>query len=91
MNRRPSARTSRRGFLGAAAAAVGGLAAAPVVICSGPAHAATGAPAPAAARELPVVTRPDHPAAVYAAGADRSAHAEPLNASVDCGLPGRGV
>ncbi|SFC70301.1 twin-arginine translocation signal domain-containing protein [Streptomyces aidingensis] len=82
-NRRPSSRQTRRGFLGAAAAAVGGLAAAPVVICSAPAHAAAG--------DLPVVNRPDHPAAAYPAGAARSAHPEPLNASVDCELTGRGV
>ncbi|MDT0379371.1 twin-arginine translocation signal domain-containing protein [Streptomyces sp. DSM 42041] len=74
-------RPTRRGFL-AAAAALGGAAAVPV-ICSSPAHAVAGR------GELPVVNRPDHPAAVYASGDRRSAHAEPLNASVDCEMHGR--
>lgn len=80
MTTRPT-RPTRRGFLGAAAA-LGGAAGLPV-ICSGPAHAATGR------GELPVVNRPDHPAAVYADGARHRADAEPLNASVDCELHGR--
>ena len=75
-----SQRPTRRGFLGAAVAAVGGAVALPV-ICSGSAHAT-------AKGELPVVNRPDHPAAQYPPGA-RGAHAEPLNASVDCELHGR--
>ncbi|MGK5532176.1 hypothetical protein [Streptomyces sp. URMC 129] len=62
---------SRRGFLVAAA---GGAAALPV-ICSGGARAAS-------PRELPVVTFPEHPAAVFGAGPSR----EPLNAGVSCGL-----
>ncbi|MDB1089066.1 hypothetical protein PJ985_16010 [Streptomyces sp. ACA25] len=77
--------TTRRGFFGLAgkAAAVAGGAAALPVICAGPAFA--GGP-----EELPVVTHPWHPGAVYAAGPEtRAAHAEPLNASVDCGLHGR--
>lgn len=53
------------------------------VICSGTAYAKT------SKGELPVVNRPDHPAAEYASGAERRAHAEPLNASVDCELHGR--
>ncbi|WP_245240966.1 twin-arginine translocation signal domain-containing protein [Streptomyces spiramenti] len=71
-------RTSRRGFLTAVAAAAGGAAALPV-ICAGPARAA-------APGELPVVTRPDHPEALWAPGADTDPFAEPLNASVDCAL-----
>lgn len=74
---RPRARTSRRGFL---AAAIGGAAALPV-ICAGASYASAG-PGP---RELPLVTYPEHPAADYGPGSD----VEPLNASVDCGLPGR--
>ncbi|WP_326599395.1 hypothetical protein [Streptomyces sp. NBC_01803] len=62
---------SRRGFL---AVAAGGAAALPV-ICSGRATAAS-------PRELPVVTFPEHPAAVFGTGPS----AEPLNASVACGL-----
>jgi hypothetical protein len=63
------------------AAAAGGAVALPV-ICSSPAFAA-------GPGELPVVNRPDHPDAEYAPGMARAAHAEPLNASVDCGLHGR--
>lgn len=77
-----TSRPTRRGFLGAAAATVGGAVALPV-ICAGPAYAVTGK------GELPVVNRPDHPAAEYAPGAKREAYAEPLNASVDCELHGR--
>jgi hypothetical protein len=76
LNRIPS----RRGFLGATLAAVGGVAALPV-ICASPAVAA-------GSGELPVVNRPDHPAAEYPSGA-RPAFTEPLNASVDCELRGR--
>lgn len=74
--------TSRRGFLsltGKAAAVAAGAAAVPV-ICSGAAFAAPGA-------ELPVVTHPRHPGAVYPAGGD--GFPEPLNASVHCELSGR--
>jgi hypothetical protein len=77
-----TSRPTRRGFLGAAAAAVGGAVAFPV-ICSGPAFAETGK------GELPVVNHPDHPAAEYPPGARGVAYAEPLNASVDCELHGR--
>ncbi|MFX4294410.1 hypothetical protein [Streptomyces bohaiensis] len=75
-----SGNTSRRGFLTAVAAAAGGAVALPV-ICAGTAVAAPG--------DLPVVTHPDHPAARYATGAAGEPHAEPLNASVTCGLHGR--
>ena len=60
--------------------AVGGAAALPT-ICSSPALAADKG-------ELPVVNHPRHPAAEYAPGV-HGAHAEPLNASVDCELHGR--
>lgn len=73
---------SRRRFLGTAAALVGGAASVPV-LCSGPAFAGP--------KELPVVTRPDHPAAEYASTAARASGGEPLNASVSCGLDGRTV
>ncbi|NJP66755.1 hypothetical protein HCJ92_10755 [Streptomyces sp. ventii] len=62
----------------AVAAAAGGAVALPV-ICAGTAVAAPG--------DLPVVTHPDHPAARWAASA--AGGAEPLNASVACGLHGR--
>jgi hypothetical protein len=78
-----SQRPSRRGFLTAVAAAAGGAVALPV-ICSSPAFAGSSG-------ELPVVNRPDHPAAQYPAGLAATAYAEPLNASVDCGLHGRGA
>lgn len=79
-----SQHSSRRGFLTAVAAAAGGAVALPV-ICSAPAFA-TGS------GELPVVNRPDHPAAEYPAGVSaRNGHVEPLNATVDCGLHGRGA
>ncbi|GAA1897455.1 hypothetical protein GCM10009716_04340 [Streptomyces sodiiphilus] len=73
-------KTSRRGFL-TAAAAVGG--AAVTVICSGSTFAA--------GSELPVVTYPEHPGAIYPKGASArtltaGAATEPLNATVDCGL-----
>ncbi|NGN62602.1 twin-arginine translocation signal domain-containing protein [Streptomyces sp. A7024] len=74
-----SARPSRRGFLGAAAAL--GTAAALPVICSGPSYAA--------GAELPVVTNRRHPAAHFAPGTESEPGAEPLNASVACGLHGR--
>lgn len=77
-----SEHATRRRFLGAAAGIVGGAIAAPV-LCAGTAFARAG--------ELPVVNRPDHPAAEYAPGASRHTQAEPLNASVDCGLNGRSV
>ncbi|KOV72921.1 hypothetical protein ADL00_05415 [Streptomyces sp. AS58] len=67
------------------AAAAGALAL--PVICSGPARAATALPSDR--RELPIVTHPRHPGAVYGPAAARSAHAEPLNATVGCAL-GRG-
>lgn len=67
-------------------AAAGGALALPV-ICSGPAQAAT--PVPPGSRELPLVTHPRHPGAVYGPDAARTAHAEPLNATVGCAL-GRG-
>ncbi|WP_107499069.1 MULTISPECIES: twin-arginine translocation signal domain-containing protein [Streptomyces] len=73
-----SGRTSRRGFLTAVAAAAGGAVALPV-ICANSAFAA-------APGDLPVVNRPDHPAAQYAPGAEDDPYAEPLNASVDCEL-----
>jgi hypothetical protein len=73
---------TRRGFLGAAAAALGSAVALPV-ICAGPAFADAGK------GELPVVNHPGHPDAVYAAGDRNRTHAEPLNASVDCELHGR--
>lgn len=69
---------SRRGFLAIAAVAAG---AAPV-ICSGPAFAA-------GPRALPIVNRPEHPGAIHPSGGLRHAHAEPLNATVDCALSGR--
>jgi hypothetical protein len=70
---------SRRGFL-SAAAAVGG--AAVTVICTGTAFAN--------GSELPVVTYPEHPGAIFPQGASASSGSgsfvEPLNASVTCGL-----
>ncbi|HET9382422.1 MAG TPA: hypothetical protein VFP69_16540 [Streptomyces sp.] len=77
---------SRRAALLAAA----GSALALPVICSGTAAAAAAVPAPP--RELPLVTHPRHPAARYAPDAARSAHAEPLNATVGCAVSrgGRG-
>lgn len=74
---------SRRATLLAAAAGALALPA----ICSGPARAAT--PLPPGSRELPLVTHSRHPGAVHGPEAARSAHAEPLNATVDCAL-GRG-
>ncbi|MEU6578236.1 hypothetical protein [Streptomyces sp. NPDC046805] len=74
---------SRRAALLAAA---GGALALPV-ICSGPARAAT--PVPSGSRELPLVTHPRDPGAVYGPDAARELHAEPLNATVGCAL-GRG-
>ncbi|MPY55245.1 hypothetical protein FPZ41_44575 [Streptomyces sp. K1PN6] len=67
------------------AAAAGALAL--PAICSGPARAAT--PLPSGSRELPIVTHSRHPGAVHGPEAARSAHAEPLNAAVNCAL-GRG-
>ncbi len=85
-SQRKARRQTRRRFL---ARALGGTAAAALpVICTGASYAGTAGTAAGARGELPVVTRPDHPAAVYADGA-----AEPLNAGVDCGLrhaPGHG-
>jgi hypothetical protein len=75
---------SRRAALLAAA----GSALALPVICSGPARAAT--PLPSGGSELPLVTYPRHPGAVYGPDAARSAHAEPLNATVGCALGQRG-
>lgn len=74
---------SRRAVL---VAATGGALALPV-ICSGPVHAADRLPA--GNHELPVVTHPRHPDAVYGSDAARDSHAEPLNAAVGCAL-GRG-
>jgi hypothetical protein len=78
-----SQRPSRRGFLTAVAAAAGGAVALPV-ICSSPAFAASSG-------ELPVVNRPDHPAAEYPPGIAAAGHPEPLNATVDCALSGKGA
>ncbi|GAB3125421.1 hypothetical protein GCM10027160_48020 [Streptomyces calidiresistens] len=76
---------SRRRLLGAAAAAVGGAAALGTIGAG-----TAGAAAPAAGADPGVVDHPDHPAARYAgSGADT---AEPLNASVGCGLSaGKGI
>ncbi|GAA3502773.1 hypothetical protein GCM10019016_098820 [Streptomyces prasinosporus] len=74
---------SRRATLLAAAAGALALPA----ICSGPARAV--APLPPGSRELPLVTHPRHPGAVHGPEAARNAHAEPLNAAVNCAL-GRG-
>ena len=71
---------SRRTTLLAAAAGALALPA----ICSGSARATT--PFPPGRRELPIVTHSRHPGAVHGPEAARSAHAEPLNAAVNCAL-----
>lgn len=71
---------SRRTTLLAAAAGAFALPA----ICSGPARAGT--PLPPGRRELPIVTHSRHPGAVHGPEAARGAHAEPLNAAVNCAL-----
>lgn len=76
MTHGPSRRTT---LLAAAAGAV-----ALPAICSGSARADT--PLPPGRRELPIVTHSRHPGAVYGPEASRGAHAEPLNAAVDCAL-----
>ncbi|MFE5550103.1 ubiquinol-cytochrome c reductase iron-sulfur subunit N-terminal domain-containing protein [Streptomyces sp. NPDC056534] len=70
--------SSRRNFLRAAAGAAGVAAVASVAI--------PGTSFAAAAPASELVTRPDHPSAVFPRGADRL-RAEPLNATVDCALP----
>lgn len=66
------------------AAAAGGAAVLPA-ICASPAFASSG--------ELAIVNRPDHPAAEYPTGltATTAQGIEPLNATVDCALPGKGA
>ncbi|MEU3249787.1 hypothetical protein [Streptomyces sp. NPDC006997] len=56
------------------------------VLRPGTAHAADTATAPAPPREPSPATHSRHPAAQYAPDAARRAHAEPLNATVDCAL-----
>ncbi|MBB0243651.1 hypothetical protein [Streptomyces alkaliphilus] len=78
---------SRRGLLGAAAAAVGGAAALGAV---GTRSALAAAPTTGA--DPTVVDHPDHPAARWAGPGAADVEAEPLNASVGCGLSaGRGI
>ncbi|SFD40739.1 hypothetical protein [Streptomyces aidingensis] len=83
--------TTRRGFLGIAgkAAAVAGGATALPMICTGGAAGAGPAGPETGPAGLPIVNRPDHPGAVYPPGAARTAHTEPVNATVDCALTGR--
>ncbi|MFC7217850.1 hypothetical protein ACFQLX_06660 [Streptomyces polyrhachis] len=72
--------------------AAAGSALALPVICSAPALATTTPTPTPGPRELPLVTHPRHPAAVYAPDAARSASPEPLNATIGCALdaPNRG-
>ncbi|WP_406066908.1 ubiquinol-cytochrome c reductase iron-sulfur subunit N-terminal domain-containing protein [Streptomyces sp. NBC_01077] len=72
--------SSRRRFLGAAAGALGAAAVSAVAL-PGTSYAAV--------PEVPLVTRADHPAALYVRGTDRK-NSEPLNATVDCALTGEG-
>ncbi|MFK3735860.1 hypothetical protein ACI2LJ_36955 [Streptomyces sp. NPDC088090] len=65
--------------------AVGGA----VALSALPTGAAQAAPRPAAAGEKPFVTNARETGALYASDAARTAHAEPLNATVGCAT-GRG-
>ncbi|MQS08793.1 twin-arginine translocation signal domain-containing protein [Streptomyces alkaliphilus] len=95
--------TTRRGFLGLAAATAGAGVALPVITVSGafaagadapsppvPEAVGAGAPPPTAGTEASgagVVTRADHPNAEFAPDGWPGDHPEPLNAAVSCSLP----
>ncbi|GAB3112747.1 hypothetical protein GCM10027160_15180 [Streptomyces calidiresistens] len=95
--------TTRRGFLGLAAATAGAAVALPVLAAPGALAAGSaspsppgteavgaGAPPPSAGTQSPgagVVTRADHPNAEFAPDGWPGDHPEPLNAAVSCSLP----
>ncbi|MCE7080758.1 twin-arginine translocation signal domain-containing protein [Streptomyces sp. ST2-7A] len=86
--------TTRRGFLGLAAATAGAAVTLPVLTAPGALAAEGDSPLPDTsgaagpeARGSGIVTRADHPNAEFAPDGWPGDHPEPLNAAVSCSLP----